>query len=45
MGLLESKLRETLYLISVPGFVESIRAAEKEPDEELIKLEEIDWNV
>jgi prevent-host-death family protein len=38
-------LQETLYLISIPGFVEGIKEAEKEPDEELTKLEEIDWNV
>lgn len=35
---------ETMYLNSIPGLVESIKAADAEPDEECIRLEEINWD-
>jgi PHD/YefM family antitoxin component YafN of YafNO toxin-antitoxin module len=38
-------IQETLYLTSIPGFVESIREAEKEPESELVSMESINWDV
>ena len=36
-------IEETLYLNQFPGLVESIHEADKEPIEEGIPLEELDW--
>ena len=38
-------LMETLYLYSIPGMVESIKAAAAEPIEECIPESEVDWGV
>lgn len=36
-------IEETLYLHQVPGLVESIKQAAAEPDEEGIRLKDLDW--
>lgn len=36
-------IEETLYLYSVPGMVESIRAAADEPLEDCTPADEVDW--
>ena len=38
-------IQETLYLQSIPGMVESIRAADNEPLEDGIDASEVDWGV
>ena len=38
-------IQETLYLQSIPGMVESIRAADNEPLEDGIDASEADWGV
>ena len=40
-----SSIQETLYLHSIPGMVESIKAADDEPLELGIPVSEIDFNV
>lgn len=36
-------IEETLYLSSIPGFVDSVRDAAAEPIEEAVHPEELDW--
>ncbi len=38
-------IQETLYLMSIPGMKESILEAAKEPMEECISLEELEWEL
>ena len=40
-----NSLLETLYLMSVPGLLDSIREADKVPIEEWGTLEDIGWNI
>ena len=47
-GILVSKedwdaIQETLYLSSIPGMVESIKAGGSEPIEDCVPVEELDW--
>jgi antitoxin YefM len=36
-------IQETLYLQSVPGLLESIHQSAKEPLEECVRLEDLEW--
>ena len=36
-------IQETLYLSSIPGMVESIKAGGSEPIEDCVPVEELDW--
>ena len=36
-------IQETLYLSSIPGMVESIKAGSKEPIEECVTLDKLEW--
>lgn len=36
-------IEETIYLHQFPGLVDSIKQAAAEPDEEGIRLEDLDW--
>jgi antitoxin YefM len=36
-------IQETLYLLSVPGFLESVEQARNEPDEGCVRLEDFEW--
>ena len=36
-------MQETLYLSSIPGMVESIHEAAREPIEDAIRVEDLDW--
>lgn len=36
-------IEETLYLSSIPGMVDSILQASKEPDEDCMEADEVDW--
>jgi prevent-host-death family protein len=38
-----NSIQETLYLISIPGFVDSVKEAAKEPIEDCVSVEELDW--
>ncbi len=38
-----NSLRETVYLMSVPGLVEGIQEARKAPEEEFTELKDVDW--
>jgi antitoxin YefM len=36
-------IQETIYLSSIPGMADSIRAAAAEPLEECVAVEDLDW--
>jgi len=36
-------VQETLYLASIPGLVDSLHAGMQEPEEELVRANEVDW--
>ena len=38
-----NSLKETVYLMSIPGLVEGIQEARKAPDEEFTELKDVDW--
>jgi prevent-host-death family protein len=38
-------IQETIYLQTIPGMVESIKAAAAEPAEDCISASEVDWGV
>ena len=38
-----NSLKETVYLMSVPGLVEGIQEARKAPEEEFTELKDVDW--
>jgi prevent-host-death family protein len=37
-------MQETLYLTSIPGMTQSIKAAMSAPPEEFTPMDEVDWN-
>ena len=38
-----NSLMETLYLTSIPGFVQSIQEGSSEPIEEMVDADDLDW--
>lgn len=38
-----NSLMETLYLTSIPGFVQSIQEGKSEPIEEMVDADDLDW--
>lgn len=39
-----NSLRETVYLMGVPGLVEGIQEARKAPEDEFTEMKDVDWS-